>query len=193
MVFPEAIAKIAITIRQHGGELFVVGGAVRDAMMGVKPKDVDFVFTGITPEAFVNIARAFGEVDANTTPSQIGVMVSVVHIGGEMFEFAAARSEVSTGPRKEEVIVTATDDLRQDAERRDVTINAMFIRVIDGALIDPLNGAADITGRILRPTPHFHLSNERVLRVAAMSAIMGFDIDPAIVALSKTMSPSAVK
>lgn len=193
MVFPEVITKIAITIRQHGGELFVVGGAVRDAMMGIKPKDIDFVFTGITPETFINIANKFGKVSADTTPSQIGVMVTVVHIGGEMFEFAAARSEVSTGPKKLDVIVTPTDDLRQDAERRDVTINAMFIRVIDGVLIDPLNGAADITGRMLRPTPHFHFSNERVLRVAAMSAIMGFDIAPEIVTLAKGMSKAAVK
>lgn len=193
MVFPEVITKIAITIRQHGGELFVVGGAVRDTMMGIKPKDIDFVFTGITPETFINIANKFGKVSADTTPSQIGVMVTVVHIGGEMFEFAAARSEVSTGPKKLDVIVTPTDDLRQDAERRDVTINAMFIRVIDGVLIDPLNGAADITGRMLRPTPHFHFSNERVLRVAAMSAIMGFDIAPEIVTLAKCMSKAAVK
>lgn len=191
--FTPPIIAIAKKVAAAGGDLFVVGGAVRDAMMGIKPKDIDFVFTGITPKTFVNIAREFGEVDENTTPSQIGVMVTVVHIGSDMFEFAAARSEVSTGPGKMDVVVTPTDDLRQDAERRDVTINAMFVRVLDGSLIDPLNGMADITGRILRPTPHFHLSNERVLRVAAMSAITGFEIDPSIVELAAHMDRSAIK
>ena len=193
-MIPDTITALAEHIETAGGTLFAVGGFVRDNLLGIKPKDIDFVYIGISPDVFITLASRFGNVDTNITPSQIGAFVCALTTpDGQMFEFALARSESSTGPRKGDVVVSPATDITEDAMRRDVTLNAIFQNVLTGELCDPLNGIDDIRLRILRPTPFFHLSDERVLRVAGMAAILDFDIDPIIVELSKTMRPQSVK
>lgn len=148
-----------------------VGGFVRDTLLGLNPKDIDYVVVGLTPDVFI---------EAGFKP--VGADFPVFLHPDTDDEYALARSERSTG-RGHKAFETRYDPsitLEEDLLRRDLTINAMAMDH-DGVIIDPCNGQADLKNRVLR-----HVSNAfeedplRILRVArfvARFAHLGFRID----------------
>jgi tRNA nucleotidyltransferase (CCA-adding enzyme) len=153
-------------------EVYLVGGAVRDELLGRPVRERDWVVVGATPEEMVE--QGFRPVGRDFP-------VFLHPESGE--EYALARTERKTARGYRGFRVHATPDvtLEQDLLRRDLTVNAMA-RDSAGQLIDPYNGRRDIEDRVLRHvSPAFVEDPVRVLRVARFSAMLtalGFTIAP---------------
>lgn len=143
------------------GRCYVVGGAVRDALMGQAAGDRDWVVVGSSPREML---------DAGFRPVGRDFPVFLHPVTGE--EYALARTERKSAPGYHGFVFQAAPDvtLEQDLARRDLTINAMA-RGDDGVLIDPFGGARDIAARILRHvSPAFAEDPVRLLRLARFAA-----------------------
>lgn len=152
------------------GKLWIVGGAVRDELMGREPHDRDYVVTGINAEDM-----PFDKVVGDNFP------VFLVEIDGEKCEVALARKEKKDG-QGHKGFTFYTDKhvtIRDDLSRRDLTINAIAKDVLrDNIIVDPFMGYQDIENRILRHTTDAFAEDPlRVYRVARFAAQLGFDID----------------
>ncbi len=142
-------------------QIYLVGGAVRDKLLGLAVKDRDYVVVGATPEDMV--AQGFRPVGAD---------FPVFLHPDTKEEYALARTERKTGRGYKGFTVYATPDvtLEDDLRRRDLTINAMA-EAADGTLIDPYGGAADLRDGILRHVSEaFSEDPVRILRVARFNA-----------------------
>jgi len=161
---------------------YLVGGAVRDRLLGLPPGDRDWVVVGETPEAM--LAAGFRPVGRDFP-------VFLHPDSGE--EYALARTERKSAPGHRGFVVHADPSvtLEQDLERRDFTINAIAQRP-DGSLVDPFGGARDIEARVLRHVgPAFVEDPLRVLRAArfmARFAPLGFRVAPETLALMQRMA-----
>ncbi|MFO1350921.1 MAG: multifunctional CCA addition/repair protein [Gammaproteobacteria bacterium] len=160
---------------------YLVGGAVRDAMLGLPIKERDWVVVGATPAAM--LAQGF---------RQVGKDFPVFLHPITQEQYALARTERKTAPGYHGFSIDAapTVTLEDDLQRRDLTINAMA-RDETGYLIDPYGGARDLRERWLRHVaPAFAEDPVRILRVArfaARYARFGFRIAPETLALVRTM------
>ncbi len=162
-------------------KIYAVGGAVRDELLGLPVKDRDYVVVGATPDELV----ALGYRPA-------GKDFPVFLHPDTHAEYALARTERSTarGYRGFEFHAAPDVTLEQDLERRDLTINAIA-RDESGHLIDPFNGADDLSAGILRHvSPAFAEDPVRILRVARFAARFGFDIAFETEALMRAMVES---
>jgi tRNA nucleotidyltransferase (CCA-adding enzyme) len=161
---------------------YLVGGAVRDALLGLRDSDRDWVVVGATPEQM----HADGYIP-------VGRDFPVFLHPDSKEEYALARTERKSGVGYKGFVVYAAPSvtLEEDLQRRDLTINAMA-QDSDGTLIDPWGGAADLQARILRHvSPAFAEDPLRVLRVArfaARFASAGFSIATDTMALMSRMS-----
>jgi tRNA nucleotidyltransferase (CCA-adding enzyme) len=162
-------------------EVYLVGGAVRDELLGRPVTERDWVVVGATPEQMI---------DAGYRP--VGRDFPVFLHPDTREEHALARTERKTGPGYRGFVVHAAPDvsLEDDLRRRDLTINAMAMAP-DGTLIDPLNGRADLEARILRHVSSaFAEDPVRILRVArfgARFADAGFRVAPETTSLMREM------
>ncbi|KQW69560.1 MULTISPECIES: multifunctional CCA addition/repair protein [unclassified Methylibium] len=163
-------------------QVFVVGGAVRDELLGIAVRDRDWVVVGSTPQAmldagFLAVGRDFPVFLHPQTHE----------------EYALARSERKTRPGYHGFSFHAAPDvtLEQDLARRDLTINAIA-RAADGTLIDPYGGQHDLAARVLRHvSPAFAEDPVRILRVARFVARFdGFSVAPETLALMRGMVDS---
>lgn len=160
---------------------YQVGGVVRDALLGLKPGDTDWVVVGETPASMC--AAGFKPVGSD--------FPVFLHPGnGE--EYALARTERKTAPGYKGFVFHADSQvtLEQDLARRDFTINAIA-RDENGTLTDPFNGQHDIEHRVLRHvSPAFAEDPVRILRAArfmARFAALGFSLAPETLTLMKSM------
>ncbi len=163
---------------------YLVGGAVRDRLLGLAPGDRDYVVVGSTPEQM--LARGFKPVGRD--------FPVFLHPGtGE--EYALARTERKSGRGYRGFVVDADPSvtLEEDLGRRDFTLNAIA-ESEDGALLDPLGGIKDLQARVLRHAgAAFAEDPLRVLRAArfmARLAPLGFTIAPETLALMRAMAAS---
>ncbi len=142
-------------------KIYIVGGAVRDRLLGLPVKDRDWVVVGATPEQM--LAHGF---------RQVGKDFPVFLHPQTHEEYAPARTERKTAPGYKGFAVHAAPDvtLEDDLIRRDLTINAMA-ETEDGTLVDPYGGALDLERRVLRHvSPAFAEDPLRILRVARFAA-----------------------
>ena len=160
-------------------QIFTVGGAVRDELLGLPVQDRDYVVVGATPDDM--LARGFRPV---------GKDFPVFLHPQTHEEYALARTERKTGPGYTGFAFHAAPDIRleDDLARRDLTINAIA-RAEDGTLTDPFHGVADIEARILRHVgPAFVEDPVRILRVARFAArFIDFSLAPETLALMQQM------
>lgn len=150
---------------------YLVGGCVRDRLMGHAPKDIDYVVVGATPEEM--LAKGFKQVGAD-----FPVFLSP---GGE--EFALARTERKSGRGYNGFVTDHSPNItvEEDLARRDLTINAMAVGPIEGlrawespALVDPFNGREDLKNKVLRHVSEAFADDPvRVLRLARFHARYG--------------------
>ena len=146
---------------------YLVGGAVRDKLLGLTIKDRDWVVVGSSPQEM--IAKGFDPV---------GKDFPVFLHPKTHEEYALARTERKTAPGYKGFVVHAAPDvtLEEDLARRDLTINAIA-QAEDGTLIDPFHGQRDLQNKILRHvSPAFVEDPVRVLRIARFAARFGFTI-----------------
>jgi tRNA nucleotidyltransferase (CCA-adding enzyme) len=162
-------------------QVYLVGGAVRDELLGLKPQERDWVVVGATPEQLVHAGyRAVGrEFPVFLHPE--------TH---EEYALARLERKVAPGYRGFVTEFSPAVTLEEDLRRRDLTINAMA-RAPDGRLIDPYGGRADLDARRLRHvSPAFAEDPVRILRVARFAARyagLGFTIAPETLALMRRM------
>ena len=158
-------------------EIFRVGGAVRDTLLGYPHHETDWVVVGSTPEEMISEGY-----------TQVGRDFPVFLHPDTKEEYALARTERKSGPGYHGFVVHADPSvtLEEDLERRDLTINAMAMNE-SSAVIDPYGGQADLDAKLLRHvSPHFVEDPLRVLRVARFAARyhhLGFSVAEETIAL----------
>lgn len=165
----QKIEEIAKIIEKNGGKLYLVGGALRDKCMGLKPNDEDYCVTGMNKETFQTL---FPEAKIQ------GKDFPVFILNGK--EFALARKETKSGQGHKafEFLADETICIEEDLARRDVTVNSMAEEVLTKELIDPFHGKEDIANKILRKTTEAFAEDPlRVYRVARFAASLGFEVE----------------
>lgn len=171
---PAGVISTAEHLTSAGHDAVLVGGAVRDALLGDEACDFDLV-TDAGPEVVRAIAeKAQGVRRVYAVGERFGTL-GLVLTGGGVLEVSAYRpgalDEVSTQRR-----------FAADAGQRDYTVNAIGVSLADGILLDPQNGRGDLSARLLRapgdPSERFAEDPLRVLRGARLAAQLGFEIEP---------------
>lgn len=163
------ILDIANRINNARGRLYLVGGALRDEIMGREKHDEDYCVTGLSSKEFLKLFPM-----AHTR----GKSFEVYDIEGK--EFALARIDRKSGLGHKEFEITADKSItiEQDLERRDITVNSIAKDVLTGKIIDPFNGIKDIKNKTIKATSKAFAEDPlRVYRVARFAAQLEFDID----------------
>jgi tRNA nucleotidyltransferase (CCA-adding enzyme) len=186
MVPPELLPLFTAT-RLAGGRAVLVGGCVRDHLLGRPIKDFDVEVHGMGAGALAELLRRLGPV--NEVGRSFGVFK--LRLAGHEVDVSAPRRDSRGGPghRGIRVVSDATLDAREAARRRDLTINAISYDPLAREWIDPFDGRADLRERRLRavdPTT-FVEDPLRALRVVQFAARFGFDGDADLVALCARM------
>ncbi len=166
------LLNIFAAIEGAGGKARIVGGAVRDALIGRGAGDVD-VATTLLPDAVMAAAK---EAGIKAVPTGISHGTVTLVAGGRPVEVTTLRRDVKTDGRRAQVAFT--EDWRADASRRDFTMNALYAD-LDGTLYDPVGGFADLIGRrvrfIGRAARRIDEDVLRVLRFFRFNAELGCD------------------
>jgi tRNA nucleotidyltransferase (CCA-adding enzyme) len=164
------VSKIVDTIYQQGGKALLVGGAVRDLLLGLDVKDLDIEVYQLTTEQLEKILKAFGPV------SLVGKSFGVLRLHGLDIDWSLPRAD-SAG-RKPHVVIDPDMSFAQSFRRRDLTINAMGIDLHTFELIDPFDGQEDLKNKILR-APDIRLFEEDPLRFFRVMQFIGrFEMEP---------------
>ena len=163
---PSDIKKIYKLFRKNGKQLFVVGGAVRDAILGKSPKDFDLA-TGAKPDEVLKIAKQGGFKTV-----EVGKSFGVVVVNGH--EIATFRKDIGKGRRPDAVDYT---DIKGDVMRRDLTINALFYDMGRGEIVDLVGGIKDLKKKKIRtvgkPDERFDEDPLRKLRAVRFAGSVG--------------------
>lgn len=161
-------------VREIGGKTYVVGGWVRDRLLGLCPHDRDYVVCGLDEKTF-----------AETFPAAVktggSFPVFILSIDGIPCDVALARTERKEGSGYRGFAVEFGPDvtIEEDLSRRDTTINSIAWSPEDDKLTDPFGGQADIEAKVIRATSvHFCEDPVRALRAARQAAEFGFTIEP---------------
>ena len=181
------IIEIAKAVRDAGGRAVVVGGFVRDRLLGARTKDVDVdieVF-GLGVERFEALLARFGKVHA------VGRAFGVFRVAGMDADFSLPRRDSKRGPghRGFDVAPDPSLDFGEAARRRDLTVNSMGLDPLTGEVLDPHGGRRDLEHRVLRATDPAHFSEDplRGLRVAQLAARLEMPPDDELVALCRAL------
>jgi poly(A) polymerase len=170
-----------------GHELALVGGPVRDAMLGRPHNDLDFA-TSARPEATERILKRWGDAhwDMGRDFGTIGCRK-----GDWVVEVTTYRSE-AYDPTSRKPLVDFGDTLEGDLGRRDFTVNAMAVRVPSREFEDPYGGVVDLAHRLIRtpgrPEDSFSDDPLRMMRAARFAAQLGFTVDDAVVGAMRDMA-----
>ncbi len=179
---PEKITKLAETVKRNGGRAMLVGGCVRDSIMGVEPKDFDVEVYGIEPQKLREVLETFGKVDA------VGEAFTVYKIGNDL-DVSLPRRERKVGRGHKGFVVEgdAQMSFAEAAKRRDFTVNAIMQDALSGEIVDIYGGREDIKNKILRVvSPEtFAEDSLRVLRAAQFAARFEFEIEAETVELCR--------
>jgi len=171
---PEKVAKLAESVRSNGGRAMLVGGCVRDEIMGIRPKDWDVEVYGVKPLKLREIIDTFGLVNV------VGEAFAVYKIGDDL-DVSIPRRErkVSDGHRGFVVEGDPEMSFHEACSRRDFTINAILKDAITGEIVDPFDGSGDIGRGLLKMVSRetFGEDSLRVLRAAQFAARFEFKLD----------------
>lgn len=170
-----------------GHEVALVGGSVRDALLGRPGSDLDFA-TSARPEQTERVLRGWADAvwDVGRAFGTIGA-----RRGGHTLEITTYRTD-DYDPASRKPVVVYGDSLAGDLARRDFTVNAMALRLPAGEFVDPHGGTADLAARVLRtpgaPAASFGDDPLRMLRAARFASTLAFAVDPAAIASATAMA-----
>lgn len=164
---PEKVRRLAESIREAGGRAMLVGGCVRDELMGLEPKDWDLEVYGIEPDSLRELLDEFGDVKV------VGEAFAVYKLSHDL-DVSLPRRERKTGRGHRGFVVEGDPKMsfKEACSRRDFTINAILKDPLTGEIVDPFDGRGDIERRILRMVSKdtFGEDSLRVLRAAQFAA-----------------------
>ena len=171
----EGAAELLDTLHRAGYAAYVVGGCVRDSLLGLTPHDWDLCTSALPQQGM----ELFGAEKCIPTGLQHGTVT--VKQGGGLYEITTFRTEGTYTDGRHPDEVHFVPNVREDLARRDFTINAMAYNEKEG-LVDPFGGQADLQSGILRAVgvPHRRFTEDalRILRLYRFAARFGFAIDP---------------
>lgn len=184
MNIPEAAAAAIRALNRAGFGAYLVGGCVRDLLMGVEPHDIDIATSALpdrTEEVFAD-RRCFEQGKRFGT---VGVM-----FGDEKLEITTYRTESGYADLRRPDRVHFVGSLEDDLARRDFTVNSIALHPDEG-IVDPFGGCGDLRARLLRATgdPFERFSEDalRILRLFRFAARLRFDIDPQTLAAAEQL------
>jgi poly(A) polymerase len=188
--------SIVRTLREHGHQAYLVGGCVRDMVLGREPADYD-VTTDATPDQVMRmfpetyaVGAQFGVVlvppgssDARELrPAVDATSVPTDHSKADVVEVATFRSDIGYSDGRHPDRVQFSTDPREDVERRDFTINGLLLDPIKGEILDFVGGRQDLKAGIIRtigsPEQRFEEDKLRMLRAVRFAARFEYTIDP---------------
>ena len=182
---PEPAKKVLERLHECGYEAYVVGGCVRDSVIGMVPDDWD-ITTGATPEQVRAIFRR--TIDTGVEHGTV-----TVRMDGESLEVTTFRIDGDYADHRHPDNVSFTTDLEEDLKRRDFTINAMAYNDRDG-IIDLFGGMEDLKSGIVRcvgdPRERFTEDALRIFRAVRFCAKLGYELDPGTREAAARMAPS---
>lgn len=184
--FPSTLNRpvpFVAAIHRAGGRVYLVGGPVRDLLLGRSVTDLDLMVCGLEPGLLENLLSGFGQV------KEVGKSFGIIKLATERetIDFALPRKERSTGPGHRDFWIHADPHLpvEEDLGRRDFTINAFACEIVDetgtlGPVIDIHNGLQDLERRELRLLHDRSFQDDplRLIRAAQFAARLGFTIEP---------------
>lgn len=185
---PKNAKMILDTMHEAGYEAYIVGGCVRDAILGKEPSDWD-ITTNALPEQVKKLFRR--TVDTGIEHGTVTVMA-----GKEGYEVTTYRIDGKYEDSRHPSEVTFTRDLVEDMRRRDFTINAMAYNEEEG-LVDRFGGIDDLKSRIIRcvgdPAERFSEDALRIMRAVRFAAQLDYDIEEKTVEAIRELSPTLTK
>lgn len=184
---PGRLLKIAGDIREAGGRAFLVGGWVRDALLGKSCRDYDIEVYDMAQDALVPLLSKYGRTNL------VGKAFGVIHLAmkGLSLDFSFPRTESKVGYGHRGFVVHTDEKLsfKEAALRRDFTINAMGMELPDLTLCDPYGGIEDLKLHTLRHVgPAFAEDSLRILRGVQFASRFGCTLAPETVELCRTLS-----
>ena len=184
---PGRLLKIAGDIREAGGRAFLVGGWVRDALLGKSCRDYDVEVYDMAQDALVPILSKYGRTNL------VGKAFGVIHLAmkGLSLDFSFPRTESKVGYGHRGFVVHTDEKLsfKEAALRRDFTINAMGMELPELTLCDPYGGIEDLKRHTLRHVgPAFAEDSLRILRGVQFASRFGCTLAPETVELCRTLS-----
>jgi tRNA nucleotidyltransferase (CCA-adding enzyme) len=188
LALPPALAGVIRELRAAGFHAVVVGGAVRDALLGLVPKDFDVEVYGVPYDRLAGLLAHHGHVDL------VGKSFGVVKLSvgsGLAWDFSVPRRDSKTGFHHRDFRATFDETItpREAASRRDFTINAIAWDPVDARLLDFYGGAEDLRDRILRATSAAFAEDPlRVLRGMQFACRFDLTVDPATAALCRSIA-----
>jgi poly(A) polymerase len=196
MILKDHAISIVRTLREHGHQAYLVGGCVRDMVLGRDPADYD-VTTDATPDQVMRmfpetyaVGAQFGVVlvppgssDAREVrPAVDATSVPTDHSKADVVEVATFRSDIGYSDGRHPDRVQFSTDPREDVERRDFTINGLLLDPIKGEILDFVGGRQDLKAGIIRtigsPEQRFEEDKLRMLRAVRFAARFEYTIDP---------------
>ena len=173
------IKEVAKRIKESGGRLYLVGGAVRDKLLGRTNYDEDYCVVGLDSSEFACLFPS-ARLDGKSFP--------VYRMNGCEFALARREKKVGVGHKEFRVISGKEITLKEDLERRDITINAMAEDVLSGELFDYFGGRKDLESGVIRAIgTHFSEDPLRVYRVARFSSVLGFSVDKETISMMNSL------
>src|SRR6266699_2730196 len=173
-------------VRSLGLDAYLVGGAVRDELLGLDSKDADFLVPGLDTEGLRAALAPHGRVeDLVVADRLVGVRLHardgrIRRLTPAGIEFAPPRKEVSTGPGRHDFEIVADPSLSvvDDMRRRDFTINAMARRLETGEIVDPLGGRQDLEAGVLRTVSPTSFAEDPLRLVPALRFVSQLGLEP---------------
>ncbi len=170
---PKIVREFGRYFEQDGYNCYLVGGAVRNIVLGHKPTDYDFA-TDATPQEVIKIFRT-------VIPTGIKHGTVTVIFRGRHYEVTTFRVEGKYSNARHPDQIHFTPDLFEDLKRRDFTINSMAVHLGDGSLVDPHSGRRDLKQKLIRaignPRDRFFEDGLRLLRACRFAAQLEFSIE----------------
>ena len=188
IVIPEQVNSILESLQKSGYEAYVVGGCVRDALLGREPNDWDITTSALPTEVKSVFPRT---IDTGLQHGTVTVLC-----GGTGYEVTTFRVDGVYEDGRHPKEVTFTPSLREDLKRRDFTINAMAYNNESG-LVDLFGGQKDLENGIVRavgdPVQRFTEDALRIMRAIRFSAQLGYEIEPGTLKAAEILAPNLQK
>ena len=190
MPVPDALRRVVDALRAAGGRAYVVGGAVRDALLGLEVGEYDLEVFGLSAEDLRRVLGSLGRVNAVGEAFTVFKLAGVPGLDGAL-DIALPRRDSKVGPGHRGIAVVGDPFLGVEdaARRRDFTINALLYDPLADEVLDPHGGRADLAARRLRAVDAHTFEEDplRALRAVQMAARFELTVDPATAALCAAM------
>ena len=171
---PKYVKFIIDKIDEYGYEAFIVGGCVRDYILGIEPNDYD-ITTNANPNTIIDIFKGFKIIKTGIKHGTVGILIDK-----NIYEITTYRIESEYECNRRPKSVEFTSNIVDDLKRRDFTINAMAYNDKKG-LIDKFGGALDLKNKVIKtvgnPDKRFNEDGLRIIRAIRFSAKLGFNIE----------------